>query len=81
MPIQHVKRVRFKYPSVHRYSGYVALVCSLVLSVSGLIIPRKGLTFRHPDYFHIHILRLRGVPVLAWPNFALQTDLLAPLAL
>lgn len=82
MPIQHVKRFRsFTGARIHRWSGYITLTCSFILSISGLVIPRKGLNFRHPDYFHLHVLRIRSVPVFAWPNFALQTDLLVPMVL
>ncbi|SJX61521.1 uncharacterized protein SRS1_21015 [Sporisorium reilianum f. sp. reilianum] len=81
MPMQHVKRWRTKAPVVHRVSGYVTLVLSFILSVSGLVLPRKGLNFRHPDYWYIHTLRYREVPLIGWPNFSLQTDILGVVVL
>lgn len=65
-------------PKVHRLSGYMTFCCSFLLGVTGLLLPRKGLTFTHPNYLHFHVLRVGGTPVFAWPNFALQSDFLGP---
>lgn len=76
MPLQHIQRLRTKYPRIHRISGYITLTCSFLLALSGLLMPRRKLAFTHPDYFHVHTLRIGGIPILAWPGFHLQCDLI-----
>ena len=75
-PLQHSKRVRSRYPGLHRVSGRAALLASLVLSVTGAMFARRDLSFTHPDPFHIHKLRVGGRVVFAVPTFEAQTALL-----
>lgn len=71
-PLQHVRRIRVQRPKVHRILGYTAATLSLILTISGLALPLRRLSYSHPNFFHLHTLRIGGPktrPLLAWPTF------------
>jgi len=37
-PLQFVKRLRTKYPKIHRFTGYVVLVSGLIIGITALIM-------------------------------------------
>lgn len=73
IPLQYVRRLRAKYPAVHRWSGRLTILLSFVLSTTGLLMSPRKLIYTHPNTWHIHRLRLgpgkSGVTVLVWPTF------------
>lgn len=72
IPLQHSKRIRQRFPSVHRWSGRLTIMCSFTLAVTGMIFSPRKLAYSAPT-FHLHSLQLgagpRPVTVLVWPTF------------
>lgn len=83
IPVQYVRRLRVKYPAVHRWSGRLTILMSFVLSATGLLMGPRKLSYTHPSIWHIHRLRLgsgqAGVTVMAWPTFEALTTIIGVL--
>lgn len=88
IPIQHASWIRSRYRRFHRFCGYAVLVSAVILNITGLILPLRGLAYTAPDFWHMHSLRLNPetFPVLApilekyvrWPTFHAVLFLVAP---
>lgn len=81
IPLQFVRRLRTKYPAVHRWSGRASIFTSLVLSLTGLLMAPRKLSYTHLNVWHIHQLRIgshgTGIPIMAWPTFEVSTTIIA----
>ena len=64
MPLQYWDSLRKARPALHRFCGYVALSCALVLGISGLAFIPRRLSWSNPVWT-MH--RVYGIPVL--PSF------------
>ncbi len=82
MAVQNTNKVREAYPCTHRVLGRITLAISTLLSLSGWsLLRRKGLSFRHEDWCHLHKVRFDGRTVFLWPSFASMTDMIGLLVL
>lgn len=82
MPLQHVKRIRRDNINIHRWSGRLALACTMIISLTGFIFSFNGMVLS-ADLWHVHKLRFGSDPrtavtILAWPSTHVWIRLSAP---
>lgn len=67
VPFQQAARFRVNYVRVHRLCGYITLLCSFSLGISGVLFPMRGLAYTPNDRWELHRLDLNQetFPVLA----------------
>ncbi|OAA58667.1 hypothetical protein ISF_06450 [Cordyceps fumosorosea ARSEF 2679] len=78
MPLQHHDRFRLRFPLLHRLAGYLILLLSLLLSLTGYLFFFTSNAYTHPNLFHLHALPGLPSPLLRWPTFELTLWLIAP---
>jgi hypothetical protein len=66
MPLQYWGTLRKSRPTLHRFTGYIALSCSLILTLSGLAFIPRQLAFSKP-ILAMHYIH--GIPVFPSFNF------------
>ena len=86
--MQHSSRIRSRYRRLHRISGYVVLLSSLILTISGLALPMRKLAYTSSNFWELHSLSLNPetFPTLApilkryvrWPTFHMSLFFVAP---
>lgn len=79
MPLQHVDRLRRRWPALHRGSGYVVLSGSLLLSATGYWLLAKHMAHTHDNPLHVH--SLSGFSPVGWPTFEATLWALGPIYL
>jgi hypothetical protein len=82
MPLQHIKSIRNSNMNVHRWSGRLAVACTLLISLTGFMFSFNGMCMS-ADLWFVHKVRLGSDPktaitVLAWPSTHLWIRLFAP---
>ncbi|GAC95304.1 mitochondrial ribosomal protein subunit [Pseudozyma hubeiensis SY62] len=82
MAVQNTNKFRKAYPRAHRVLGRITLGISTLLSLSGwALLRKKGLSYRHEDWSHLHKVRFNGTTVFLWPSFASMTDIIGILVM
>ncbi|KAJ3498228.1 hypothetical protein NLG97_g1298 [Lecanicillium saksenae] len=71
IPLQHSEYLRRWYPMLHRRSGYMVMLLSTELAITGYYMSSQGLVTTHPQWHHIHALYNTRIPLplLWWPTF------------
>ncbi|CAO1617408.1 unnamed protein product [Sympodiomycopsis kandeliae] len=78
IPLQHSKALRARYMTLHRVSGYIVLLCSTVLAITGAAFKFYDVAFIHADNFHLHRPWKETLPWIIIPNAQLAIWLLSP---